>query len=200
MYLQKSFYIHFTSRIPNYIYSIQLNITIIFNYNRALRRLEEKKGICTLEKNGINSNAKYLCKVQSDNSNIKSVKILPNIVFNSPDNITLYMTPIAKMFLNNIQDVKDQFNYFSDDKIYILDHCIINRYQTKLLNISGEIHDPQPILKNMDIVLIINLDSESNSQEEINCTFTDIKLKNYSLNCGINEDNNGEIFKLLFLL
>ena len=187
-----SFYIYFTSRTTNYVYSTLLNVTIIFNYNRALRRLEEKKGICTLEKNGINSNAKYLCKVQSDNSNIKSAKILPNIVFNSPDNITLHMTPIAKMFLNNIQNIKDQFNYFSDVQIYILDHCIINRYQTKLLNVSGEIHDPQPTLKNMDIVLMINLDSEINSQAEINCIFTDIKFKNYSLNCRINEDMKGD--------
>ena len=187
-----SFYIHFTSITPNYIYSSILKVTTIFYYNRTLRRLEEKKGNSTLHQNGINSNAKYLCEIQSDNSNIKSVEILPNLEFNSSDNITLYMTPIVKMFLNNIQNVKDQFNYFSDSQIYILDHCIINRYQTKLLNISGEIQDPQPILKNMDIILMINLDSEINSQAEINCTFTDIKLKNYSLNCRINEDMKGD--------
>ena len=102
------------------------------------------------------------------------------------------MTPIAKMFLNNIQDVKNQFNYFSDEPIYILDHSIINRYQTKLLNISGEIQDPQPTVKNKDIVLMINRDSESNLQAEINCSFTDIKLKNYSLNCRINEGMKGD--------
>jgi len=102
------------------------------------------------------------------------------------------MTPIVKRFLNNIQELKDQFNYFSNAQIYILDHCIKNRYQTNILKISGEIHDPQPILKNKDIVLMINLDSETNSQAEINCTFTDIKLKNYSLNCRINEDMKGD--------
>ena len=94
-----SFYIYFTSRTTNYVYSTLLNVTIIFNYNRALRRLEGKKGICSLVENGSNSNAKYLCKVQSDNSNIKSFKILPNLIFDSPDNITLYMTPIGKMFM-----------------------------------------------------------------------------------------------------
>ena len=187
-----SFYIHFTSRTINYKYSTLLNITLIFNYNRSLGRLSEKKGICTLEENGINSNVKYLCKIKADNSNIKSVKILPNLKFNSPDIITLYMTPIVKRFINNIQDVKNQFNYFSDEPIYILDHSIINRYQTKLLNISGEIHDPQPTLKNMDIVLMINLDSETKSEAEINCTFTDIKSKNYSLNCRVNEDMKGD--------
>ena len=187
-----SFYIHFTSRIPNYIFSTLLYVTIIFNYNRSLRRLEEKKVICTLVENGINSNAKYLCEVQADNSNIKSVKILSNLVFDSPDNIILHMTPVAKMFLNNIQNAKDQYNYFSNSQIYILDHCIMNRYQTKLLNVSGEIHDPQPTLKNMDIVLMINLDSETKSEAEINCTFTDIKSKNYSLNCRVNEDMKGD--------
>ena len=124
-----SLYIHFTSRTPNYIYSTILKVTFIINYNRALRRLEEKKGICSLVENGINSYAKYLCKFLSDNSNIKSVKILPNIVFDSPDNITLYMTPIVKRFLNNIQELKDQFNYFSNSQIYILDHCIKIKYQ-----------------------------------------------------------------------
>ena len=187
-----SFYIHFKSRIPNYIYSTILKITTIFDYNRSLRRLEEKNGICTLQKNGTNSNAKYLCEIQSDNSNFKNVKMLPNLKFNSLDNISLHMTPLAKMYLNNIQDVKDKFNYLSDAEIYILDHCTINRYQKELLNISGEIQDPQPTLKNMDIVLMIDHESENISQSEINCTFTDINLKNYSLNCKINEDMKGD--------
>ena len=39
---------------------------------------------------------------------------------------------------------------------------------------------------------MINLDSETKSETEINCTFTDIKLKNYSLNCRINEDMKGD--------
>ena len=39
---------------------------------------------------------------------------------------------------------------------------------------------------------MINLDSENNLQAEINCTFTDIKLKNYSLNCRINKDMKGD--------
>ena len=39
---------------------------------------------------------------------------------------------------------------------------------------------------------MINRDSESNLQAEINCTFTDIKLKNYSLNCRINEGMKGD--------
>ena len=54
------------------------------------------------------------------NSNIKNVKILPNLEFDSTDKIILHMTPIAKMFINNIQDTKDQFNYFANDQIYIL--------------------------------------------------------------------------------
>ena len=186
------FYIHFTSRTPDFNYPKTVNITVIFDYYRSLRRLEEKKGNCILEENGISSNGKYLCTVQSDNSNIKNVKIFPNLEFDSTDNIILHMTPIAKMFINNIQDVKDQFNYLSDAHIYILDYCIQNRYKKNLLNISGEIQDPQPNLNNnMDIVLMINFDSESDSQTEINCTITDIKVKNYSLNCRVNENIEG---------
>ena len=185
-----SFYIHFTSRTKDYIYPNILNINAIFNYYETLRNLEEeKKGICVLKENGINSNAKYLCEIEVDNLNIKNCKLLQNFDFHSKDNINLYMSPIAKMFINNIQDIKDQFNSFSDVPIYILDHCIKNRYEKKLLNITGEIQDPQPTLKSMDIVLTVNLDSKTQSQtEEINCTFTDIKVKNYSLNCRVNED------------
>ena len=39
---------------------------------------------------------------------------------------------------------------------------------------------------------MINLDSETKSETEINCSFTDIKLKNYFLNCRINEDMKGD--------
>ena len=58
-------------------------------------------------------------------------------------------------------NIKDKFNSFSDVPIYILDHCIKNRYEKKLLNITGEIQDPQPTLKSMDIVLTVNLDSKT---------------------------------------
>ena len=187
-----SFYIHFTSRTKDYIYPTILNVTAIFNYYGKLRNLEETKGICTLKENGMNSNAKYLCEFKVDNLNIKNFKLLANFDFNSKDNINLIMSPIAKMFINNIQDVKDEFNNFSDAPIYILDHCIKIKYQKNLMNISGEIEDPQPNFKTMDIILIINFYSEIEQQTEINCTFTDIKVKNYSLNCRINEDLKGD--------
>ena len=182
----------FTSSKPDYTYSKTINITSKVIYNRALRGLEEeeKTGICTLRKDGINSNANYLCEIQVDNSNIKNVEIT-NFHFNSEDNITLSMTPIAKRLINNIQD-SNKFNSLSDAEIYILDHCIMNRYQKKLMNISGEIQDPQPTLKTKDLVLMINLDSENDSQNEINCTFTDIKAKNYSLNCKITQNMKGD--------
>ena len=47
---------------------------------------------------------------------------------------------------------------------------------------------------------MINLDSESNLQTEINCTFTDIKLKNYSLNYRINEDMKGDFQTAISLI
>ena len=93
--------------------------------------------------------------------------------------------------MNNVQDIKI-YNYFSDAGIYILDHSIMNKYQKKLLNIFGEIHDSQPTLKTKDIILTINLDSEIDSKEELNCEFTDIKLKNYTLNCIINDGLKGD--------
>ena len=182
-----SFKSHFSSRSSSFTYSKKLNIGFKVNYKRTE---EEKIGICTLQGKGMSSNAKYLCEIQIDDSNIKNIKIT-NFIFNPQDNINLIMTPIAKMLMNNVHDI-NKYNYLSGAEIYILDHCIMNIYQKKLLNIFGEIHDSQPTLKTKDIILTINLDSESDSMKELNCEFTDIKLKNYTLNCIINDGLKGD--------
>ena len=93
--------------------------TLVYDQNTGIARCT----ICGYEFKPIEPNSTY--------ENIKD----------STDNIILHMTPIAKMFINNIQDTKDQFNYLSDAHIYILDYCIQNRYKKNLLNISGEIQD-----------------------------------------------------------
>ena len=97
------------------------------------------------------------------------------------------MTPIAKMLINNVQDA-NKYNFLSDAEIYILNHCIMNKYQKNLLNISGEIHDPQPNLKSKDINIIINLDSEIDSIAEINCRFL---IRNFT---------NLEFFELVLIV
>ena len=155
-------------------------------YNRVLRGLEEEKeGNCTLQGNGMGSNIKYLCKMELDNSNIKNIQIT-NFIFDPKDNINLIITPLAKMIMNNVQDA-NKYNYLSDAEIYFLEHCSMNRYQKRLLNISGEIQDSKFTIKTKDIILMIYHDSENDSMGEIDCTFTDKKLKNYTLNCRVNE-------------
>ena len=182
-----TFYIHFTIRTPNYTLTIKITITVVLTPIVGLRRLEEKKIICTLQENGNSPIAKYLCEIPTDNLNIANIQ-LKNIDFNSQDNITLSITPIAKKYLNNIQDAKNQYDFLLDKQLYILEHCFMNRYKKKSLNISGIIQDPQPTLKNMDVVLMVNPISENDSITEINCTFTEINMKNYSLNCRIPAD------------
>ena len=108
-----------------------ISIIVLISYEGGLRRLEEKKAICTFQENGIDSNAKYLCEIQVNNENIKNIEII-NFDFNSQDDINLSMTPIAKMLINNIQ-VTNKYNFLSDAEIYILDHCIMNKYQKKII-------------------------------------------------------------------
>lgn len=168
-----------------------VTITVSLYYDVGLRRLEEKKIICNLQENENSSIKKYLCDIKADNLNIEKIQI-KNIDFNSQDNITLAISPITKKFLNNIQEAKSQYDFLLDKQIYFLEHCIMNRYKKKLLNISGEIQDPQPSLKNMDMILIFNPLSENDSLSEINCTFTDINEKNYSINCRILDDMEGD--------
>ena len=186
-----TFSINIIIKTPNYTISIAITITVSLYYAVGLRRLEEKKIICTLQENGNSPIKKYLCEIKADNLNIENIQ-LKNIDFNSQDNITLAISPIAKIFLNNIQEAKDQYDFLLNKQIYILEHCIMNRYKKKLLNISGEIQDSQPSLKNMDMLLIVNPLSENDSLTEINCTFTDINGKNYLINCQIPDDMEGD--------
>lgn len=72
----------------------------------------------------------------------------------------------------------------------------MNRNENNL-KISGEIEAPQPSLNNKNLVLITN--SESDSQTELDCSVTEIKSKNYTLNCNILKIPKS-IYKMLFLL
>ena len=181
--------------ILNTIYSKYLSFPISVIYDSRLRILEDLEGNCTLEESEKETDSKvqYSCEVKAITSNIKQIKIHPDFKFGSQSNVNLAgITPLANMFMDNLQDVGDNFNGLSNSTVYILDHSLYNKYDENNFIVSGEMKDPQPSFgKNTNFVLRINTNSTSNvNQVEANCTIAEITGKNYTLNCNTNDDSD----------
>ena len=97
------------------------------------------------------------------------------------------------MFMDNLQfiDNKDLF----ETEIYILDHSTYKLYDDeKLINITGIIQDSKPNFKKYtNFELIINLNSAEKKDANLNCSIIVIKGNNYTLNCKINENIDGDL-------
>ena len=61
------------------------------------------------------------------------------------------------------------------------------KHDLLFFNISGAINGPKPILSNNNLTLLINTESETNSEKEIQYDATNILVDNYSLICKANE-------------
>ena len=185
-----SFYIYFVS-VLNRIYSPTLTFPMILSYNSLLRALDENaNGNCTLVDSSQPSNKiQYSCDVIANTSNIKQIKIDPTFTFGNQSNVSLVgITPLATMFLNDIQNVGNNFNNLSNATIYLLDHSIYNKYDTYSFNISGIMTgESQPSFgkANNNFTLMVN--SESSGTKQVNCTITGITGSNYTLDCRANE-------------
>ena len=96
------------------------------------------------------------------------------------------------MFMNNLKyiDYKD----LSETEIYILDHSTYKIYDENLINITGTIQEIKPTLKKYtDFELMINLNSTEKKEAKINCSIIEIIGNNYTLNCKINENIDGDL-------
>ena len=162
------------------------------SYNRRLRALDDEttNGNCTLVDITEPSNKiQYSCDVVANTSNIKQIQIDPTFTFDNQSNVSLVgITPLANMFLNNIQSVGDDFDNLSNATIYILDHSIYNKYDTYSFNVSGIMageSKPSFGKENNNLTLVINTNSSGTKQ--VNCTITDITGSNYTLDCKANE-------------
>jgi len=89
------------------------------------------------------------------------------------------------MFMNDIQKIK--YGSISNSTIYVLDNSTYCKYNKLLFNISGTIDGPKPKLDNKNLTLIVNLESETKIETEVNCTIMNILGNNYSLDCKANE-------------
>ena len=123
-----SFYVLFTS-ILNDIYSNLLKFILIINYNERIRISEEKEIDCYIKKANNKKIASYFCETEIKNSNIKQVKIINKFNFVYQNNFTIIgLTPFARMFINNLQDIDDKFDNIENSFEYILDHSLYNKY------------------------------------------------------------------------
>ena len=191
-----SFYIYFVPIINN-IYSTLMKVNLTINYNEIIRILEEEKKEveCNLKETNNKDIISYFCETEIKNSNIKQIKINPNFNFVYQNNVTIIgSTLIAKMYMNNLQDIDDTYNNLQNSTIYILDHSIYNKYSSNLYNITGiMIQKPKSNLENKKINLMFNLYSESQIEAESICTIIKINENNYTLNCELNRNINVDL-------
>ena len=179
-----SFYIYFVP-ILNFFYSSELRFPMTISYTSLLRALEETDADCTL---GDSSSTKvqYSCEVDAETSNIKQIQIQPNFTFSSQNATLVGITPLAKMYMNNLTEVGNKFDNLTNSTVYILDNSIYNKYDTYLFNISGTMNEKPSFGVGTNSILMIN--TNSSGTKEANCTISEISGMNYTLNCKVDED------------
>ena len=187
-----SFYIYFVP-VKNYLHSQKVRFAINIHYFSLLRLLQNKETVCTLENTPQSNQNKYLCLFQAETLKIKSIESNSEFTFESDDDVVIIgITPLARMYMDNLQfiDNKDLF----ETKIYILDYSTYKLYDETLINITGIIQESKPKFKSYNsFELIINLNSPEKKEAKLNCSIIEIMGNNYTLNCKINEDIDGDL-------
>ena len=104
----------------NSLFSNTLTFPLDIIYNTYLRRLENVNANCNLG----DSNSKivnYFCRFQVDTSNIKQIKLKSKFTFSQGKVTLVGITPLAKMSMNNLQEMDDKYSILlsSNPSIYI---------------------------------------------------------------------------------
>ena len=124
------------------------------------------------------------------------MEIEPDFHFLSPEDVEIIgITPLARMFMENLLLYDDKYDKISDSNVYLMENSVLYKYDTKF-NITGQIDDPQPKLDNNSIVLMINLlsDEENTTETDVNCNFNNGTGNNYyNLNCTAQEEFEGNL-------
>ena len=131
----------------------------------------------------------FFCETEIKISNIKNVKIIPEFNFGGQMITVVGMTPLARMYINNLQDIDDKYDNLENYIVYILDHSIYNKYSTYIYNITGIINqEPKSKLEGKNINLMINLKSEDEISTESSCTIIKNNENSYTLNCQLRQN------------
>ena len=175
------FLIHFRS-IEGYMFSLYLTMSVQLINNKT-EKILEIQAYCEKVDGNLESVA-YSCNVVADVSNVNSIKIEPDFNFESQDIKIVGISPIALVLMENVQNAKGKYDTLLESNYLVLDHSIITgdkRYN--IFNVSGIIDNPKSNLNNIYLTLIINVEKEEATLEEVNCTFININDPNYTLNC-----------------
>ena len=180
-----SFFIYF-SAIESTITSTSLTFPIDVQYNTALRNLETKNSVCTLQNSNLNGKLQYKCEVQTETANIKQITIEPNFNFEGQNVNLAGTTPVADQYMDNIEKA-NELNYLKDTTVNILDNSKYRKGNSNTFTISGVMSDPQPSFGKTDLILQLK---EGDEEVNATCTITDIQGKNYILSCSSDEEIN----------
>ena len=179
-----SLYIYFVS-VKNFLFSQTMNFHVIIDSASNLRLLQNTLAFCDKVSND-NIKVKYLCKFKIANTNIKRIECLEDFSFSQKKVKVISLTPIARKYINNLQNIED-IDLFAYN-IYILNNAINNIYDINLFNISGIIENEKPNFGFIDLVLIMNSRRENETEAEANCKITEISGINYTLSCETEEN------------
>ena len=184
-----SFNIYFV-RLLNSILSNFLTFPITVTHTSNLRFLqnsEEINSTCLLNGDSTGTKVQYSCFVNATNS-IDKIQLIPKFTFGGKTANLAGITSLANNYLNNIQDVGDQFNYLSSSDVYILDNSVYNKHDAGFY-ITGIMSDTSSIINNGDnLDLNITLNNSDTINETVaNCDVSNITGNNYTLNCKQNE-------------
>ena len=181
------------SRITFEIYFVTTNNNITVNhlkFNASIEysnssNLQNKEVNCTFKNNTKNNRFYMPCSLELDHSNVTNISLIPKFDL---DDIEISITPFARYTMNDLGKWND-YNGFSDVKIYILDNSYFfqDRNESKNLNISGVINgNKQPNLINKNLTLYANtLEIEEYYPSSLNCTIINTTNNNYTLICDI---------------
>ena len=170
------------AHIREIIYTKILIITVNIKYKLFLRGLEEsttKNVECKIIDNNLNNLDKFNCSFDVNEKEIDNIKI-DNLEFKDQDIDIIGETPLAKKFINNIQNIGD--NDIFNKKLYILDNATSSiDNDNNSFNITGTINNKQFNYKNLNLTINSeNLDEIHN----ISCNIIKINDENYTLQCN----------------
>ena len=194
------FYIYFyCSNTLFYSKSVKFHIIIISN--RALRALEIYDANCEIDENKNKNINTYFCRVDAQVEDIKNVKIVDINQFEfsgfnntlSSKSYDVKASPLSEIFINNIQNVPDEFDALKNSTFYVLEHCKINKKENLYFNIKGIIDQKPKFGKTSFKLASYSKTQNETTEDEINCEIIDIINFNYTLNC---KGNTGKLYNL----
>ena len=174
--------------IPKYY---RYRLTLVYYSLRQLQTKVERWENCTFGGLETDVKLKYFCRVDAEMDETTKIQIDPDFQFDR--NISITSSTISLVYMDNIQNIPEEFDALMNSTIYMLLHSQKNVKNQKVLNISGVIEGPKPnFQKNMDLSLII---TQETNRTELDCTIADITGNNYTLNCKTDKNLEGTILQ-----